>query len=249
MAEDNISDNLDSNQLLESLHEVHINFIQQNMSFKNLFDNLLEVLLVHTKSKYGFIGRVLNNGENKYLKIYAINDLDKSNSFKNDYINGLEFHNLNSLFGWVVINEQSLITNDAANHSESNYTPKGHPPINKFMGIAIKCQGEMVGMAGIANREAGYSEELLNNLTPFINSCSTLIQSKITYDNHLDVESKLKHFKIALDESAIVAITDPKGKITYVNDKFVEISKYTREELIGQDHRIINSGYHPKKFF
>jgi PAS domain S-box-containing protein len=77
-----------------------------------------------------------------------------------------------------------------------------------------------------------------------LTSSSALISKRLEYS-----DTSLRDITLALDESSIVAITDPKGIITYANDKFAEISKYSKSELVGVDHRILNSGYHTKSYF
>ncbi len=59
---------------------------------------------------------------------------------------------------------------------------------------------------------------------------------------------ELEQIRYALDQAAIVAITDVSGRIKYVNRRFCEVSRYERDELIGQDHRLLNSGYHSKEY-
>ncbi|MEA5427530.1 PAS domain S-box protein [Arcicella lustrica] len=59
----------------------------------------------------------------------------------------------------------------------------------------------------------------------------------------------LEAYQMAIDESIICSVTDTKGVIVYVNKKFCEVSKYQEEELIGENHRILNANYHAGTFF
>lgn len=95
-------------------------------------------------------------------------------------------------------------------------------------------------------------------IVPFLNEAGkpfqyVAIRSDITQRKQMEENlqasiREITDYKYALDESSIVAITDQKGIILHANDNFCKISKYRRNELIGQDHRIVNSGFHTKEF-
>lgn len=108
-------------------------------------------------------------------------------------------------------------------------------------------------------RKDGSDVTVCINVVPFIDE-DHVVQGIILMVEDLTVRkdsekvlketmNELENMKYSLDESSLLTITDPRGVITYTNDRFCELFQYEREELVGFDHRVINSGYHPKEFF
>jgi len=89
-----------------------------------------------------------------------------------------------------------------------------------------------------------------NEPNKYVLTTASVIRSSSSTDEQKiqKIVKEIADYKFALDESSIVAITDQKGTIKHVNDNFCSVSKYCREELLGNDHRIINSGFLSKEF-
>lgn len=129
----------------------------------------------------------------------------------------------------------------------------------QYLVSSLELQEEQIlALHKIKNEQIIKNSSKLFTLFQFIAALLLIAAFKMIYDHvqwRNKVENALKKslketsdYKYALNESAIVAFTDQKGIIQQVNDNFCKISKYSREELIGQDHRLINSAFHPKEF-
>ena len=126
------------------------------------------------------------------------------------------------------------------------------------MAVALKEGRTISGIASSIVRANGEKRDVVPHVVPYIdklgkvtgavNVLTDLTESKAAQKS-LEMRNKeLADYKFALDQSSIVEIIDDKGIIIHANENFCRISKYSREELIGQDCKIIGSGYHSEEF-
>lgn len=170
------------NHLLQAIWQANQTFMT-TQDIRATSDVLLKEILNFTASEYGFIGEVLYDEQgNPYLKTFALINIAWNEQtlafYQQHHQDGLEFKNLNTLFGYGLLHQQTVIANQAASDPRAGGSPPGHPPLNTFMGIPVFYADEMIGMIGIANAPQGYSEQLAEELNPFTQNFSALIFAK-----------------------------------------------------------------------
>ncbi len=100
--------------------------------------------------------------------------------------------------------------------------------------------------------ETNMADNSMNLLAQSLNTLSKRLETNAVNnktDKSTTITKEASYYKYALDQSAIVVITNTKGTIEYVNEMFCKISQYSEKELLGKNQRIVNSGYHPKEFW
>ncbi|ODA44412.1 sensory box histidine kinase/response regulator [Thermodesulfovibrio sp. N1] len=231
-------------KLLMAITRAQQNFIA-NMDISSTFKNMLTDILAITDSEYGFIGEVLltPNGQ-PYLKTHAITNISWDDETRRLYeekaSEGFEFYNLKTLFGATLTSGDVVISNDPLNDPRRGGLPKGHPPMNAYLGLPIKFADKLVAMVGIANRPDGYDYNIVNFLQPLLNTIGQLLEAhhnqrlaKQSADALREKEREVSTLLSNLPGMAYRRLNDKNWTMLFVSDGCYELTGYLPEDLIN----------------
>lgn len=229
-----------SNALLDALTQMQNRFIA-GVDVGELFDGLLEELLEATESEYGFIAQLLHD-DGPFLRTWAMTDISWNDVTREMYQKygprGMEFHNLDTLFGRVVTEATPIISNSPLTDPRAAGRPHGHPPLTSFLAVPIRRGDDIAGMIAIANRAEGYEERMIPLLDPLAATVGSLIEASVAdrerqaaERTRADVEAL---YGAVLQEAgdAVVAFTDD-GRIVTANRAAGDLLRRRAEDLSG----------------
>ena len=170
-----------SRKLLALIAEVQAAYINADNQ-RQAFDALLQRILELSECRFGFVGEILHDEHGApFLRTFAISNISWDAASLAYYearaTQGLDFRNLDTLFGRVIRSGEALVSNNPAAHPASAGLPPGHPPLDAFAGLPIKADGEMIGMLGLANREGGFSADFVEHLQPMLTTLGQLLKA------------------------------------------------------------------------
>lgn len=234
-----------SQLLLQTIAEAQEKFIVGSDS-RTSFNILLEKLLQLTDSEYGFIGEVREKEDGtRYLKTHAITNIAWNEETRTFYEQkapaGLEFYNMQTLFGAVISSGNPVIANSPQTDPRSAGIPKGHPDLCAFLGLPFYKGKRILGMVGIANRPGGYDQELIDFLKPFLLTCSNLIDALQEGRMRKLAEREIdQFFNLSL---GLLVVADNHGRFMRLNPAWIDLLGFPPEQLVGSK---LSQWVHPK---
>jgi diguanylate cyclase (GGDEF)-like protein/PAS domain S-box-containing protein len=201
------------------------------------WERALALLIRITGSEYGFIGSIHEDASGRFLRTHAITNIAWDEATRRLYdesrFNGMEFRNLDTLFGRVIAEGRTLVSNDVARDPRAHGRPSGHPPLRHFLGLACGQGAQMTGMVGLANRPSGYGPELVADLEAAAVVLAAVIRQSEAEAQRARVETRLRGI---VDSTADVIVTiDRRGVVLSVNPAVRAVFGYAPEECIGRN--------------
>ena len=208
-------------------------------------EQFLKGILDLTESEYGFIGEIHEEEDGtRYLRTQAITNIawneETTSFYEANKRQGLEFRNLDTLFGAVIKTGEPVIVNDPETDLRTGGLPLGHPDLNSFLGLPFNIGGQLVGMMGIANRPGGYDEDMVRKVAPITFATASLVyairarrERQELATAHIESEAKVRSI---IDNfiDGVISITG-EGIVQTFNPAAARIFGYGPEEVIGQD--------------
>jgi PAS domain S-box-containing protein len=232
-----------SNELLEAVQSSESLFITERDP-KAVFAGLLQILVRITKSEYGFLDEVVYREDQPVLKrSLAISDISWDESSRKLYQKladaDFTFPNLENLAGAPAVSGEVVIANDAPHDPLSRGLPPGHPPLGSFLGIPICYAGQIVGVAGVANRPGGYDRELAEFLEPLTSACAAIIVALRAERKALESQEVLRQSRAELravyDSSPVMmCVLDGQRRVLYMNRRMADFIGKSEDDLLGQ---------------
>jgi len=223
---------------IETINNAQSHFISAGDPIK-FFEGILPNILTLTESEFGFIGEAMVDADGSpYLKAYAMSgnasDEVAREFYEKNASEGLEFRNLDNLFGKVVRTGEQVISNDPANAPDSVDLPDGHPPLRAFLGVPVYLGSQLLGMIGLANRPGGYDESVVERLQPVLNICAQIFNAigKERQQRGTALELKRSNsFMSGLIENlqAGLLVEDEAGKVYALNQTYCDM--FNKDEM------------------